>query len=545
LFSIAAAAQQSYDILIKNGRIVDGAGNPWYQADIAIRGGKIAAIGKLTGPAQKTINATGLYVTPGFIDMLGQSEFALLVDPQGRSKIAQGITSEITGEGGSIAPLNDALVALDKPMFDHFHVAEDWRTFREYFARLDRSGIGINLGSYVGATQVRAYVLHDENRAPTAAELEKMKSLVADAMRDGAMGLSTALAYAPASYAKTDEVIELAKVAASFGGLYATHMRTEGARIIDAIDEAIRIGREASIPVEIFHLKVAGKDNWGRMPEVLRHIEAARAGGIDITADQYPYIAGATSLDASLPRWAAEGGRAAELARLRDPASRARVKADISAGAKEYENFYALAGGAQGVMIAGVLNPKLARLQGKRLSEIAAERRADPIDTLMDIIVEDQAQTGAIYFIMSEDDVRAAVSKPWISIGLDAPIARTTGPLAEQRPHPRAYGSAARWLAVYVRDQKLMSLEDAIRKLTSLAAQRVGLGDRGVLRPGMAADIAIFDLAKVHDTATFENPAQYAEGFRYVLVNGRLALDDGKFTGATDGKVLRGPGYRP
>lgn len=539
--AIQAFAQ--YDILIRGGRVVDGTGNPWFQADVAITGDRIAAIGKLEGKtARRVIDARGLYVAPGFIDMLGQSEFNLLVDGQARSKIKQGITTEITGEGESIAPVNAYLASQARPLFDHFHLKLDWQSLGQYFARLERQGIGINLGTYVGATQVRAYVLDGENRAPTPAELEQMKALVDAAMREGALGLSTSLVYAPAFYARTDELIELARVAARYGGVYATHMRSESMQLMEALEETIRIGREAQIPVEIFHLKVAGKPNWGKMPAVIQRIEKARAEGVDLAADQYPYLAGATALDASLPRWAHEGGREKLLARLKDPGARARMKREMEAGSQGWENFFYLAGGGPGIMLAGVLNPDLLPLQGKTIAQISAERKKDPVETLFDILLQDNDQTGAIYFIMSEEDVRTALRQPWVSLGLDAGAARTDGPLAEIRPHPRAYGSAARWLARYVRDEKLLPLEEAIRKMTSLAAQRLNLNDRGLLKPGFFADLAVFDLARVQDRAAFENPAQYAEGFRYVLVNGKPALDNGEFTGALAGRVLRGPG---
>jgi dihydroorotase/N-acyl-D-amino-acid deacylase len=543
---VNAPAGAQYDLLIRNGRVLDGAGNPWMAADVAITGERIAAVGRLPqARARRVIEATGRYVAPGFIDMLGQSEFTLLVDGQARSKIAQGITTEITGEGGSIAPLNDYLIALDQPVFDRFKVRDVWRTLAQYFARLEKQGIGINLATYVGATQVRMYVLRNDNRAPSAAELEKMKALVDQAMREGAMGLSTSLVYAPASYSSTAEIIELAKVAARYGGLYATHLRSESTQLLEAIDEAVRIGREARIPVEIFHLKAAGQMNWNKMPQVVERIERARAEGVDVAADQYPYIAGATSLDASLPRWALEGGRPKMLERLRNKIMRAGIRLEIEAGPKGWENFYALAGGGQGVMIASVFNRKLLPLQGQRLSQIAATRQQNEIETLFDILVEDEGQTGAIYFLMNEEDVRTALRRPWVSLGLDSPATRTEGPLAEARPHPRGYGSAARWLARYVREEKLLTLEEAVRKMTSLPAQRLGLRDRGLLKPGFFADIAVFDAHQVQDKATFEDPARYAEGFRYVLVNGQLALDDGQFTGALAGRALRGAGFRP
>lgn len=540
----AQSAGAPFDLVIRGGRLVDGSGNPWHQADVGVRDGRVVAIGRLEGrPARRVIDAQGLVVAPGFIDMLGQSEFTLLVDGRAESKIRQGITTEITGEGESIAPVNDAILADWKPFLDHYGLKVDWRRFRGYFARLEKQGTAINLGSYVGATQVREMVLGHANRAPTPAELERMKQLVAEAMEDGALGLSTSLVYAPAFYARTDELVALARVASAAGGIYATHMRNEGNSISEALDEAIRIGLEAHIPVEIFHLKVAGKPNWGKMGQVTQQIHAAREAGVDIAADTYSYTAGATALAASIPPWAHEGGIDKMLARLRDPATRQRLKAEIERPAKDWENFYYGSGGASGVLISSVLNPTLKPFEGKRLDEIARLRKQEPLDALFELVIEDGAQTGAIYFLMDEPDVEAAIRAPWVSFGCDCEARRTDGILGEFKPHPRCYGNFPRILGRYVREKHLLSLEEAVRKMTSLAAERVGLMDRGLIKEGLWADITIFDPSTVRDVATYENPNQYAEGIRYVIVNGQLVLDDGKMTGALPGRVLRGPAW--
>ena len=548
LFYATARAQnpasESFDILITGGHVIDGTGNPWYAADIGIRNGRIAAIGKLAGhvSATRTIDAQGLAVTPGFIDMLGQSETTLLVDPRAESKIRQGITSEITGEGGSIAPQNEKTLPDLEESLAPFHLTVDWRTLDQYFARLQRQGAAINLATYVGAAQVRMAVIGADDRAPSAAELEQMKQLVAQAMEQGAMGVSTALVYSPAIYAKTDELIELAKVASSYGGVYASHMRNEGTQIFSALDEAFQIGREARIPVQIFHLKVAGKPMWGKMGEVVAKIDQARAAGIDVTADMYPYNAGATSLGACLPPWAQAGGTEKTLERLHDPVQRQKMRADMTKP-QTWQNFYYDSGGAENILIVFVANEKLKSLQGKRLSEAAKMRGQDPLDALFDILVEDRLQTGAIYFLMQEADVRAAIPQPWVSFGLDSPAVRTDGILGSFPSHPRGYGTFARLLGRYVRDEHLLPLEQMIRKMTSLPAQSMRIEDRGVLKPGMWADVTIFDPATIHDVATYENPNRYAEGVRYVIVNGQLVLDAGQMTAALPGRVILGPGY--
>jgi N-acyl-D-amino-acid deacylase len=549
LFSVSVqpsnAQVQAYDLVIMNGRIVDGSGNPWFYGNIAINGDRIVKVGHIgASRARRRIDARGLIVAPGFIDMLGQSETTLLIDPRAESKIYQGITTEITGEGGSIAPLTDYIIQEMEPGLKHFNIQVDWRTLDEYFKRIERTKSAINIATYVGATQVRQCVLKDENRAPTPAELEEMKKLVAEAMQDGAIGLSTSLVYAPAFYAKTEELIELAKIASRHGGVYASHMRNESNSIMQAIDEAIRIGKEANIPVEIFHLKMAGKPNWGKMGDVLKKIEEARAQGLDITADQYPYIAGGTALGASIPPWAHEGGTAKFVERLKDPATREKLKQEMRTNTNTWENFFFLAGEGNGIMVASVLNRSLAKYEGKRISEVAKMmNKADEIDALFDLVIADNAQTGAIYFLMNEEDVKLAMKKPWISIGVDHGAVATTGRLAEGRAHPRGYGTFPRILGKYVREEKVLSLEEAIRKMTSLAANRFHFNDRGLLKPGFFADIVIFDPQQIIDVATFEDPNRLSTGVRYVFVNGEPVLFAGKPTGALPGRPLRGPGY--
>jgi N-acyl-D-amino-acid deacylase len=534
-----------FDVIIKNGHILDGSGGPWYEADIGTRGERIVAIGKLDGAnAKKVIDASGHIISPGFIDMLGQSETSLLIDNRSLSKLAQGITTEITGEGGSIAPQNEKTLAPMKPYLDHYHLTIDWATLDGYFRRLEKDGTPINLGTYVGAAQVREAVIGDDDRAPTSTELEQMKSLVAQAMKDGAMGLSTALIYPPGHYAKTNELIELAKVVAQYGGIYASHMRSEGATEMQALDEAIRIGREAGLPVEIFHLKVTGKTRWGGMPKVIQKIEAARDSGLDIRADQYPYIAGATALASSLPPWVADGGVDKLLQRLRDPQVRERIKREMAANHPDWENLYFDSGGAEGVMISGVTNPDLKRYDGMTVAQVAKAMGKPELDALFDFILADAAQTGAIYFFASEQDLVYGLKQPWTSIGLDANELSLDGPLYEPHSHPRAFGSMARFLGHYVRDHNLMPLEQAIRKITSMPAEREHLTDRGLLKTGFYADITIFDPATIIDQATYANPAQLSKGVDCVIVNGQVEFDHGALTGAKAGRALRGPGWR-
>jgi N-acyl-D-amino-acid deacylase len=534
-----ASAVTPYDLVIRNGHVIDGTGSPWYAADVGIRAGKIAAIGRLAGaPAIRTIDARGMVVAPGFIDMLGQSEITILVNPHLPSKIFQGITTEVTGEGSSIAPLNEAILKADHVAWEHYGVQPTWRTFRDYFARLRKQGMGINLASYVGATQVRRMVLGDDDRAPSPEELEQMKALVRDAMREGAVGLSTSLQYAPAPYAKTDELIALAGEAAKLDGTYASHIRDEGNAIIPALEEAFRIGRDAHIPVEIWHLKAAGKSNWGRMPEILAHIEAARKAGLDVAADTYAYTAAFNTFSAVIPPWAHDGGDRKMIERLRDPAMRARIRKDMETRSGGWNNEWQAVKGPESFVVSAVQNPKLIPLQGKSIAEIARLWNKDAIDTVFDILIEDEAFTMVGMFIMDEPDVVLALRHPWVSICNDSQGSALDGVLGREHPHPRAFGTFPRILRRYVREEKLLTLEDAIRKFTSLPAARMRFADRGVLKAGMWADVVVFDPETVRDLATFDQPNQLSEGMRFVLVNGVPVIQEGKMTNALPGKVL-------
>jgi N-acyl-D-amino-acid deacylase len=541
-----AAPQESFDIVITNGHIIDGTGSPWYSGEVGIRGGKIAAIGNLSEtPRTRTIDAQGKVVAPGFIDMLGQSELTILVDPRLPSKIYQGITTEVTGEGASAAPLNDAIIQSDREGYEHYHITPDWRTLGQYFARLEKQGIGINLASYVGATQVRRMILGDDDKQPSLEQLSQMKELVRQAMRDGAVGVSTSLEYAPAPYAKTEELIALASVASKFGGIYATHMRNESDAVLPAIDEALRIGHEAHIPVEIWHIKVAGKENWGRMPEVVAKINAARAEGADISANTYAYTAWFNSLSAFIPQWAHDGGDAKMIERLKDPAVRARIRKDMMTPSQEWDNEWQEIPGPESVLIGVVQNPQLLSLQGKTLADIAKVGNKDPMDALFDLLIQDKAFTEVAVFGMSEPDVVLALQQPWVSIDNDSSGTSPEGILGQEHPHPRAYGTFPRILRKYVREESKLSLEDAIRKFSALPAQRMRFTDRGVLKAGTWADVVIFDPATIRDLATFDNPNQLSQGMDYVLVNGVPVIEQGKMTGAKPGKVLRGAGYAP
>jgi len=546
LSAFVFAADRPFDLVIIKGHVVDGTGSPWYSGDIGIRDGRIAAIGNLSESARKrTIDAGGKVVAPGFIDMLGQSETTLLVDPRLPSKIFQGITTEVTGEGGSIAPLNDTIIEADRPGYEHYKITPDWRTFRQYFARLEKQGMGINLASYVGATQVRRMVLGDADVQPTSEQLESMKALVRDAMHEGAVGVSTSLEYAPAPYAKTEEIIALASEAAKFGGIYATHMRSESDNVLASIDESLRIGREAHIPVEIWHIKVAGKKNWGRMPEVVAKINQARAQGADISANTYAYPAWFNSMSAFIPPWAHDGGDFKLIERLKDPATRARIRKDMETPSKDWDNEWDEISGPQDVMIGVVQNPVLKKFQGKRLSDVAQDWSKDPMDALFDLLIEDKAFTSCAVFGMSEPDVALALEQPWVSVDNDSSGTSPDGILGEEHPHPRAYGTFPRILRKYVREEKKLTLEDAIRKFSALPAQRMRFADRGVLKQGMWADVVIFDPQTVRDLATFDNPNQLSQGMEFVLVNGVPVIEHGKMTGALPGRVLRGAGFAP
>jgi dihydroorotase/N-acyl-D-amino-acid deacylase len=540
------ASSAPYDLIIRNGHIIDGTGSPWYSGDIGIRDGRIAAIGFLgAARAKRTIDAHGMVVAPGFIDMLGQSELTILVNPHLPSKIFQGITTEITGEGGSVAPLNDAIIKADKLGYDHLKLTPDWRTLRQYFARLEKQGMGINLATYVGATQVRRVVLGDDKVQPTPAQLEQMKALVRDAMRDGAVGVSTSLQYAPAPYASTEELIALAGEASKFGGIYATHMRSEGSAITAAIDEAVRIGREAHIPVEIWHLKAAGKPQWGWMPRIVAQIEKARASGVDVGANTYAYPAWFNTFSAFIPPWAHDGGDAKMIERLKDPAMRARIRKEMETPSDDWDNEWQEIAGPESIIVSVVQNPQLLPLQGKTIAEIARLWNKDPFDTIFDLLIQDNAYTYVAVFGMSEPDVALALQQPWVSVDNDSQGTAPDGLLGQEHPHPRAYGTFPRILRKYVREEKKLKLEDAIRKFSALPAERMRLADRGVLKAGMWADVVVFDPATITDRATFENPNQLSVGMQYVLVNGVPVIDGGKATNALPGKVIKGPGYQP
>jgi len=539
------AADMEFDVVIRNGHIIDGTGSPWYSGDVGIRDGRIATIGNLShAHAKQMIDAAGRVVAPGFIDMLGQSEITMLVDPHVPSKIFQGITTEITGEGDTVGPQTDATLMQLKPQCDHYGITCDWRSFGEYFARLQKQGMGINLATYVGATQVRRAVIGDDDRAATPEELAKMKELVAEAMREGAMGLSSALEYPPAPYASTEELIALASVSAQYGGIYATHMRNEGDGEMDALQETARIAREAHTAVEIFHLKTGGKPNWGKMPQVVAFIDKARSEGLDVAADTYAYTAWENGLAAYIPPWAHDGGDAKMLARLQDPATRARIRKDMETPTKTWDNEWQEVAGPQGILIATVNNPELIDLQGKTIADVAKMWHEDTIQAIFDLLTKDKARTDVVTFGMSEPDVKLALKQPWVSVDNDASGTSPTGILGKEHDHPRAYGTFPRIIRKYVREEHLLTLPDAIRKFSALAAQREHLTDRGVLKKGMWADLVVFDPAKVHDAATYEKPNQFSVGMDYVLVNGVQVIADGKMTNELPGKVLYGAGYR-
>lgn len=540
-FAMPALGAQaaSYDIVIRDGRVIDGTGSPAYAADIAIRDGHIAAIGKLgRADARQVIDAHGMTITPGFIDMLDQSGHALLVDGHAQSKIFQGITTLITGEGESVAPTNDHITAEEGR-----HAKPGWTTLGGYFDRLQSQGIAVNFGTYVGAATAREMVIGYGDRQPTAKELELMQEIVAGAMREGAFGVSTGLQYPPATYSTTPELIALAKTAASYGGIYATHMRSEGDGEMAALDEAFEIGRKAHIPVEIFHLKVAGHANWGSMPKVIAKIDAARAAGLDVTADTYAYTAWGNGLASFIPPWAHAGGTARLLARLKDAQARARIQQDMQTPSEAWSNDWLEVPGPDAVEITSVQEPSLKQFEGKRLDEVARRWHEKPIDALIDLLVKDQAATEVAVFGMSQPDVTLALRQPWMSICDDAGAQAPTGPLSGGHPHPRAYAAFARIITKYVEEDHTLTLPEAIHKMTGLPAQRMGLKQRGFIREGMWADIAIFDPAKLRAPATFEEPRQLAQGMRDVLVNGVPVIQDGKPTPALPGKVLRGPGF--
>jgi N-acyl-D-amino-acid deacylase len=532
----------AFDVLIRGGMIYDGSGKAPQPGDVALRGDRIAAIGNLAKAIAKTVvDAKGLAVTPGFINMLSWSTDSLLVDGRGQSEVRQGVTTQIMGEGWSWGPVNAAIKKRMKAEQIDIKYDIEWTTLSDYLYFLERKGVSQNVASYLGATTVREYVLGLESKKPSAEELDRMRQLVEREMRAGALGIATALEYAPAYYADTEELIELCKVAARYQGKYITHMRSEGVRLLEGIDEALRICREAKIPTEIYHFKAAGKDNWGKMDAAIAKVEAARREGLPVTANMYGYTAGAAPLTSCIPPWAMEGGEVAMRRRLRDPADRKRVLDDIR-DKTDWPNFYRNAGSPDNVLLISFKQEALKSLQGKTLAQIAQQRGKDPVETLLDLLVEDGSSIGTAYFITAEENIRKLMPLPWISYGSDEAAQAPEGVFLKSMPHPRAYGNFARVLGKYVRDEKLLSLEAAIRKLTSLPAGNLGLDHRGLLREGYFADVVVFDPKTVADRATYAKPHQYAVGVKHVFVNGVQVLKNGEHTGAKPGRALSGPG---
>ncbi len=537
------ALDTEYDLLIVHGQILDGSGSPWFEGSVAVKDGRIADVGRLPGAsAKRVIDAAGMAVAPGFIDLHSHSDFTLLVDGKAQSKILQGVTTEILGESDSAGPVQGPAVADFDRSLQKLGLTRDWTTLGQYFARLKRQGISVNIASYVGSGQVWQCVLGNVNRRPTPQEMDKMKALVDQAMRDGALGLASGLIYAPNLFATTDELAALAKVAAQYGGIYTSHIRGEGAAEPAALSEAIEIGRKGGLPVHILHFKMDGQANWGHMAEQVRIIQAARDRGIDITANQYPYVAAMTGLEQCLPPKFLEGTPQHRAELLKDLKVRAEIRRDIASGLPGWEdNEVKSVGGWHGVMVAAVQKPENKPYEGKRLDEVGRLMGKDPLDALCDLLISEGGSAEAIYFSMSEPDVELAMKQPWVGIGSDGEAVNPAMKFAGH-PHPRFYGTFPRVLAVYVRERHVLTLPDAIRKMTALPAQITGLTDRGLLRPGMAADITIFDPKTVADRATFENPLQYPVGIPYVIVNGTVVIDHGEHTGAKPGKVLYGRG---
>jgi N-acyl-D-amino-acid deacylase len=536
--------EPAYDLIIRNGRVFDGSGTPGVVQSIAIRGDRIAAIGTLSGAtARATLDASGLAVAPGFINMLSWADEPLLVDGRSQSDIRQGVTLEVFGEGWSMGPLNEKMRNEQVAGQGDLKFDIDWTTLGEYLTGLERKGISPNVASFVGATTVRIHEIGYEDRAPTADELARMKDLVRQAMREGALGVGSSLIYAPAFYAKTPELVELARAAGEFGGMYISHMRSEGAQLLEAIDELIEIAREAKVPAEIYHFKAAGKPNWDKTDAAIAKVEAARKQGLRITADIYTYPAGATGLNATMPPWVQEGGYDEWVKRLKDPAIRARVKREMTTPTTEWENFF-VGAGPDGILLNGFKSEALKPLTGKRLSEVAQMRGTSPEDTAIDLVIEDGSRVEAVYFLMSEDNLRKKLRLPWVSFASDSGSIAPEGVFLRSNPHPRAYGNFARWLGRYVRDEQLVPLEEGIRRMTSLPAENLGLKERGRLAEGFYADVVVFDPSTIQDHATFEKPHQYATGVKHVFVNGTQVLKDGEHTGATPGRVVRGPGYQ-
>jgi N-acyl-D-amino-acid deacylase len=540
--SRAESRPQSFDIIIKGGTVYDGSGRPPRRADVGINGDRIAAIGNLNRATATTIvDAKGLAVAPGFINMLSHSESSLIRDPRSLSEIRQGVTTQIFGEF-SMGPLNDEMKQRLRETRGEGTLGIEWTTLAEYLTFLEKRGIPQNVASFVGAATIREHVIGLEDKQPTPAQLEQMRELVRREMEAGALGITTALIYPPAFFAKTEEIIEMCKVAARYKGKYTTHMRSEGNQLVEAVQETIRISREAGLPAEIYHLKASGASNWSKMDQVIRMIENARRSGLKITADMYTYPAGGTGLDASMPPWVWDGGREAGYKRLQDPATRKKIAEAIRTPSDEWENLYMLAGSPDRLLLASFRSENLKPLTGKTLGEVAKMRGKDPVETIMDLVLEDKSRIGTIYFLMSEENLKKQIRLPWVSFGSDAASIAPEGNSLRSAAHPRAYGNFARLLGKYVREEKVISLTEAVRRLSSLPATNLGLSDRGFLRPGMFADVVVFDPQTIADRATFENPHQLSVGVQQVFVNGVQVLKDGESTGAKPGRALWGPG---
>jgi N-acyl-D-amino-acid deacylase len=547
LLALAAAAcggsAEHYDVLLRGGTVFDGSGTPGFHASVALRGDRIAAVGDLdSATADVEIDATGLAVTPGFINMLSWSNQSLIQDGRSLGEIMEGVTTQVMGEGTSMGPLTPEMKSRWKAMQGDITFDYTWTTLAEYLQFLERKGVSQNVASFIGAGTIREHVIGHDNRPPTAAELDAMRALVRDEMEAGALGIGSSLIYAPDNFASTEELIELCKVAAQYKGKYISHIRSEANQLVEAVDEVIRISREADIPAEIYHLKAAGEANWPKMDRVIEMIEAARAEGLRITADMYTYTAGSTGLNAAMPPWALEGGYAAFFARLGQPAERARIKQAMMAPATDWESLYQAAGSADRVLLVGFKNEALKPLTGRTLAEVAEMRGTDPYDTILDLMLEDGTRVGAVYFLMSEENVRKQIALPWVSLGSDAASMAPEGVFLKSSTHPRAYGNFVRLLGKYVREEKVISIEEAVHRLTGLPADNLELVDRGRLIPGAFADVVVFDPETVADRATFELPHQLAVGIRHVFVNGGQVVRDGEHTGALPGRALWGIG---
>ncbi len=534
---------QEFDVLIKNGAVYDGTGGEPQHVDVGIRGDRIAGLGDFkTAKAKTIVDAKGLAIAPGFINMLSWSNESLIQDGRSQSEIRQGVTTEIMGEGWSMGPLNDRMKKRIREEQGDIKYEIKWSSLAEYLQYLEKRGISCNVASFVGATTIRDYVIGLDDKQPTPEQLQRMRELVRKEMEAGALGIGTSLIYPPAFYAKTEELIELCKVAAKYQGKYISHMRSEGNQLLEAFDELLRISREAKIPAEVYHIKAAGQKNWPKLDTLLSRIEAAQKEGLKITADMYAYTAAGTGLDACLPPWTQDGGYPALFKRLRDPAMREKIKAEVKIDSDKWENLYLAAGSPDKILLVGFKSDKLKPLTGKSLAEVAKMRGKDPIDTAMDLIAEDESRIGTIYFLMSEENVKKELAKPWISFGSDESSQAPEGVFLKSNPHPRAYGNFARVLGKYVRDEKVIPLQEAIRKLSGLPATNLGLDHRGFLKEGMFADVVVFDPATIADRATFEKPHQYAVGMKHVFVNGAQVIKDGEHTGAKPGRALWGPG---